>query len=222
MTKHKDPILEALKAGRSYTWTQPEGGNLASMRAAIKHGQTLTISPVVNPSEIQVGDIVFVKWRNGNHILHLAQEIQGDQFLIVNSVGKINGWVSGSDILGRVTHIVDPEPRPSVPGMLEQLEAAYRQLIEHEQPAEGDAQRLLSVVDDLRWYAERIGAERWDTQPRSNKWSLAQNLWYLVKQAKSMITPAASDPMRHFTDRGKECVGLAAEIFALFEYGESY
>jgi hypothetical protein len=54
---------------------------------------------------------------------HLVQEIQGDQFLIANSLGKINGWISGSDILGRVTQIVDPEPRPSIPAMLTLLEA---------------------------------------------------------------------------------------------------
>jgi hypothetical protein len=222
MTKHKDSMLEALKAGHSYTWTEPDGGNFASMRAAIKHGQTLTISPVANPQEVQVGDIVLVKWRNGNHILHLVQEIQGDQFLIVNSVGKVNGWVSGSDILGRVTQVVDSEPRPSVSVMLEQLEVTYRQLVERERPAEDDARRLLSVVDDMRWYAQRIGAERWDTQPRSNKWSLAQNLWYFSKQAKSAVVPAACDPTCYFIDRGKECVGLAAEILALFEYGESH
>jgi len=119
MSKHRDPLLEALKEGRSYTWTVPDGGDLASMREAIKHGQTLTMSPVVNPSEIQVGDLVLVKWHRGN-IFHLVGEIQGDQFPIVNSLGKINGWVSGKDILGRITSIIDPEPRPSVPVMLEQ------------------------------------------------------------------------------------------------------
>jgi len=90
MAKHKDPIFEALKAGHSFTWTMPEGGDLASMRAAIRHGQTLPMSPIRELSEIQVGGIVLVKWHEG-YIYHLVGEIQGDQFLITNSVGKTNG-----------------------------------------------------------------------------------------------------------------------------------
>ena len=220
MSKPKDPLLEALKEGRSYTWTVPDGGDLASMRAAIKHGQTLTISPVVNPHEIQVGDFVLVKWHKGD-IFHIVGEIKDDRFLIVNSLGKINGWVSGSDILGRVTQIVDPEPRPGVPEMLEQLETAYRRLIEREQPANDEAQRLLSVIDDMHWYADRIGVERWEKMPRSNKWSFEQNLWHLTKQAKEAIASVLAKPIRYYIDRGKECVGLAAEILALFENGKS-
>jgi len=220
MPKRKDPLLEALKEGRSYTWTVPDGGDFASMRAAIKHGQTLTMSPVVNPGETQVGDFVLVKWHKG-YIFHIVGEIKGDQFLIVNSLGKINGWVGGSDILGRVTQIVDPEPRPSIPEMLEQLEMAYRRLIEHEQPAEDEARWLLSVIDDMRWYADRIGLERWDKMPRSNKWSFEQNLWHLTKQGQGALASISTRPIRYYIDRGKECVGLAAEILALFENGES-
>ena len=72
------------------------------MRKAIKHGQTLTMSPVVDSSEIQAGDIVLVKWHKG-HLFHMVGEIQADRFLIINSLGKVNGWVSGADILGRIT-----------------------------------------------------------------------------------------------------------------------
>jgi hypothetical protein len=115
MAKRKDALVEALESGRSHTIQVPQGGDLASMRAVLKHGQRLTLSPVADFREVQVGDIVLVKWRGGNHILHLVEEIQGDQFLIANSVGKINGWVHGGDILGRVTQAIDPPPRPSVP-----------------------------------------------------------------------------------------------------------
>jgi hypothetical protein len=221
MSKHKDPRLEAMLAGRSYTWTVSEGGDLASMRAAIKHGQTLTLTPVTNLQEIEVGNIVFLKWHKG-YMMHLVQEIQGDQFLIVNSVGKINGWVSGSDILGRVTQIVDPTPRPAIPGMLDQLETAYQNLIKNTHAEKQDEQRLLSIVDDLRWYANRLGTERCYRQPRSNKWSFEQNLWYFTKQAQSEPPSTATNPLCYYIDRGKECVGLAAEILSLFEYGESY
>lgn len=218
MSEHKDPLLEALKEGKSYTWTAPDGGDFASMRKAIKHGQTLKMLPVVNSSEVQVGDIVLAKWHKG-HLFHMVGEIQGDQFLIVNSLGKVNGWVSGKDILGRVTNIIEPEPRPSVPVMLEQLGEAYRTLIQLDHPADEDAQRLITIINDLRWYADRIGIERWDKMPRSNKWSFEQNLWRLTKQANKMVAPAPNR-IFFFIDSGKMCIGLTSEILAFFEYGE--
>ncbi len=214
---HKDPLLVALEEGKSFTWTAPDGGNFASMRKAIKYGQTITMSPVTDPKEVRVGDIVLVTWHKG-YLFHMVGEIKGDQYLIVNSLGKENGWVSGKDILGRVTKVVDPEPRPSVPIMLDRLEAAYTQLLKREQPVGDDAQRLLGIVEDLFWYADRIGAARWYEMPRSNKWNFEQNLWHLVKQAEEGIAPVPEERIRYFIDCGKECIGLASEIFALFEY----
>jgi hypothetical protein len=219
MAKHKNYLLEALTAGRSYTWTEPDGGDLASMRAAVKHGQTLTMSPVVDPHEIQVGDIVFVKWHEG-HITHLVQEIQGDQFLIVNSVGKINGWVKGSEILGRVTHSDEPEPPPSVPVMLDQLEAAYRALMARSQSTNDENSRLLSTVDDLRWYADRLGSERWSILPQLNKWSFDQHVWHLTKEVKRAVASESLRSIAYYINHGKEHVGMVAEGFALFEYAE--
>jgi hypothetical protein len=216
MSKHTDPLLEALKEGKSYTWTVPDGGNLASMRAAIKHGQTLTMSPIADPGEIHAGDLVLVKWHQST-IFHMVGEIQGDRYLIVNSLGKVNGWVSANEILGRITHSVEPEPRPDVPVMLEMLDTAYHGLISLEHASEEDARRLPAIVDDLRWYAERIGSERWDSIPRSNKWSFAQNLWHLTREARDANAPVPNR-VGYFIDRGKQCVGLASEIFALFEY----
>jgi hypothetical protein len=55
--------------------------------------------------------------------------------------------------------------------------------------------------------------------PRSNKWGFEQNLWHLTRQAKQAYAPAPNRA-RYFIDRGKEIIGLAAEIFALFEYGD--
>jgi hypothetical protein len=217
--RRKDPLLEALKEGKSHTWTIPDGGNLASMREAIKHGQTLTMSPIVDPSEIQVGDLVLVKWHQSD-IFHIVGEIQGGQFLIVNSLGKVNGWVGAKEILGRITNIIEPEPRPSVEIMLDQLETSYQALITLEQATDGEAQQMFAIVKDLRWYADRIGRERLNIMPRANKWSFEQNLWRLTKQAKKAIAPV-SNRVLYFIDCGKECVGLASEIFALFEYSES-
>ena len=212
---HKDPLVEALKEGKSYTWTVPDGGNLASMRKAIKHGQTITISPIVDPQEIQAGDFVLVKWHQGD-IFHIVGEIQNDQYLIINSLGKVNGWVTAENIFGRVTKIVEPEPRPDVPAMLTQLESAYHHLLEMEQPAEEEAKRFPGILEDLRWYADRLGPERWDEMPRSNKWSFQQNLWRLTKEAKQATAPVP-DCIRYFIDRGKACVGLASELCTLFE-----
>jgi hypothetical protein len=220
MAKRKqDPLLEALKNGQSHTWTVPEGGNLASMRKAIKHGQTLTMSPVDDSTEIQVGDLVLVKWHQGD-IFHIVGEIQNDQYLIINSLGKVNGWVSKLEILGKITNIIEPEPRPDVPVMLEQLELSYRNLIEKEHSADEDAQRLLLIVHDLRWYADRIGAKQWDTMPRDNVWSFQQNLWRLTRQSRSAAQQNIND-IHKIIDRGKRCVGLASEIVLLFEIEKS-
>lgn len=218
--RRKDPLLEALKEGKSYTWTVPDGGNLASMRKAIKHGQTLTMSPIGDPSQIQVGDLVLVKWHQSD-IFHIVGEIQGEQYLIVNSLGKVNGWVRANEILGRITKIMEPEPRPSVPIMFEQLESAYDHLIQQDQPADDDIQRLRATLDDLRWYAGRIGDERLYEMPRSNKWSFEQNLWRLTKQAKEAAVPIPNRVL-YFIDCGKGCVGRASEIFAMFEYSDSH
>ena len=215
----KDPLLEALKEGKSYTWTVPDGGNLASMRKSIKHGQILTMSPIGDPSEIQAGDLVLVKWHQSD-IFHIVGEIQGEQYLIVNSLGKVNGWVTAKDILGRITKIIEPEPRPSVPLMFQELELAYQNLIQLDQPTEEDIQRLHAIMEDLRWYADRIGSERLYEMPRSNKWSFEQNLWRLTKQAKQAIATVPNRVL-YFIDCGKRCVGLASEIFALFEYDDS-
>jgi hypothetical protein len=220
MTKRKNQLLDALKEGRSYTWTEPDGGDLASMRAAVKHGQTLTMSPVSNSHEIQVGDIVFVKWHEG-HLIHLVQEIQGNQFLIANSIGKINGWVKGCDILGRVTNSVEPEPAPSVPVMLDQLEAAYRTLAARLQSAGDENSHLLSTVDDLRWYADRISSERWSKLPQLNKWSFDQHLWHLTKEAKRAAASDSPRSIDFYINHGKEHLGLIAEILALFDYAEA-
>ena len=76
---------------------------------------------------------------------------------------------------------------------------------------------LLSIVGDLRWYADGLGAERWDAYARTNKWTFIQNLWHLTKEAKKMEAPA-QDRVHCFIDRGKMCVGKAGELFSLFEY----
>jgi hypothetical protein len=123
--------------------------------------------------------------------------------------------VNGSAILGRVTNTIDPEPRPSLVEMLQELENAYSTIIDREKLAEELATRLLSIAGDLRWYTQRIGAGRSDTMPRANKWSLEQQIWRLTRRTKAAM--ASNKPIDYFIDQGKECVGAAAEIASLFE-----
>ena len=96
-------LLQELKEG--HTVDVIAGGT--SMRGRIEYGQIVTITPV-DFHDVQIGDIVFVRWIKGNYLIHLVKEINGDQFLIANNVGKINGWVHGTDIIGKITRVVDP------------------------------------------------------------------------------------------------------------------
>src|SRR5512133_2412083 len=160
-----------LKQGQACTFTIQEGGDLASMRETFKHGQEVTISPVADFHSVAAGDIVYVHWRGGGYILHLVQEINGEQFLIVNSLGKVNGWVHGSAILGKVTRIVDPPARPAVPEMLALLQAAYQSLASQCAATAEEVLRMEGVVQDLGWYMQRLTPANWDRLPRQNKWS---------------------------------------------------
>lgn len=100
--------LVALRDDRAVT-VRPLGG---SMRGRIESGQQVTIAPV-DPADVQFDDIVLVAWR-GNHLLHLVKEATPDQLLIGNNLGKINGWVARTAVVGRVTkvHIQQPAHEP--------------------------------------------------------------------------------------------------------------
>jgi len=217
MTNTRKSIVDTLLAGQTGEIYVPEDGDLASMRGILKHRQVLTLAPVTDFSSVQAKDIVLVKWRGGNTILHVVQEVQGDQFLIANSLGKINGWVHGSEILGRVIQIVEPEPLPAIPEMLEQLGAAYQKLVERLQLDEQTIQRLFSVLDDMRWYAGRIGEPRWAEYPRQNKYSFRWHLWHITRQAEEMTGSPTSASILTLIDHSKWHTGSVAELMALFE-----
>jgi hypothetical protein len=108
--------------------------------------------------------------------------------------------------------------RPTVPTMLDLLEGAYQTLASRADAGEEDRRRLATIVADLRWYAARLGEGRWETQPRPGRWSLAENIWHIAEQAVAAAESAQPRPVVYFIDHGKEHVGQAAEIFALFEY----
>ena len=82
-------------------------GDGASMKGILKEGQFVTLTPV-RSEEIEVGDVVFVRWRKGSYLLHLVKTVEGGRFLIANNRGKINGWVEAGDILAKATNIREP------------------------------------------------------------------------------------------------------------------
>jgi hypothetical protein len=101
--------LQDLSAGRQVQ-IRPSGG---SMRGRIESGDLVTLAPPV-PGEVQVDDIVLVRWK-GNYLLHLIREIRGDEFVIGNNLGKINGTVKSTDIRGRVIGVAH-DAKPAEPG----------------------------------------------------------------------------------------------------------
>lgn len=109
---------------------------------------------------------------------------------------------------------------PELPAMLAQLGAAYERLLAVHAPPADDAARLRGVLADLAWYTARLGAGRWQHSPRPGRWSFAQNLWHITEQAAAGQAPAGLDPIHYFIDHGKEHVGQAAELLAIFQYDE--
>jgi hypothetical protein len=79
---------------------RPEGG---SMAGRIDSGQLVTLV-TVNPHELEVGDIALVRWKK-RYILHLIVDMNEDQFLMGNNLGRINGWVAKNDAIARVDKI---------------------------------------------------------------------------------------------------------------------
>ena len=92
-----------LMAGREVQ-VRPFGG---SMRGRIESGQLVTLAPV-EPSDVRPDDVVLVEWR-GNFLLHLVKGIRDGQLLIGNNLGKVNGWLPASAVVGRVVAVENEE-----------------------------------------------------------------------------------------------------------------
>ena len=88
-----------LLAGRKVQ-VRPFGG---SMRGRIESGQLVTLVPATG-ADVSVDDAVLVEWK-GNYLLHLVKEIDGDRLLIGNNLGKLNGWVQCSAVIGKVAAV---------------------------------------------------------------------------------------------------------------------
>ena len=111
--------------------------------------------------------------------------------------------------------------RPTVPEMLAQLTSAYNTLIASQTPPQPEQQRLLGVLDDFYWYSSRIEEKLWEHAPRPGRWSFAENLWHITEQAVAEAGAADPEPVLYFIDHGKEHVGQAAEILAIFAFDKS-
>jgi len=74
-----------------------------SMRGRIESGQRVAMTRE-RLEELSVGEVVFIRWK-GNYLLHLVLEIQGNQLLMGNNLGKINGWIDRKDVLAKVIQI---------------------------------------------------------------------------------------------------------------------
>lgn len=48
--------------------------------------------------------MVLVRWRGG-YLLHLVKRREGSRLLIGNNLGRVNGWVEGAAVLGRVVEV---------------------------------------------------------------------------------------------------------------------
>jgi hypothetical protein len=93
--------IERLRAGEKVSF-RPRG---QSMKGRIESGQLCTVAPV-DPSTLQVGDIVLCRVRR-NEYLHIVKAIQGDRYQIGNNRGLINGWVGRSWVFGKCIRIED-------------------------------------------------------------------------------------------------------------------
>ncbi len=79
---------------------RPVGG---SMRGRIESGELVTLAPV-DPMDVQVDDVVLVAWKGG-FLLHLVKDARDGRLLIGNNLGKINGWVDATAVVGRVVAV---------------------------------------------------------------------------------------------------------------------
>lgn len=97
-----DFFVQRLAQGETVQF-RPRGN---SMKPKILSGEQVTISPSVD--DVIVGDIVFCKVR-GCYYVHLVKAMKGadenKSFQIGNNHGKTNGWISRSNLFGKVIRI---------------------------------------------------------------------------------------------------------------------
>jgi hypothetical protein len=75
-----------------------------SMRERIRDGDLVTLEPCWG-EELVAGDVVLARVRGHLLVLHQVLEREAGRFLIGNSEGRADGWVSAQAIFGRVTKV---------------------------------------------------------------------------------------------------------------------
>ena len=78
-----------------------------SMTPILKSKQPVIVEPVAEETELEKRDIVLAKVK-GHYYLHLIHGIKGNgqEFLIGNNHGHMNGWVSRNNVFGKVVEIL--------------------------------------------------------------------------------------------------------------------
>jgi hypothetical protein len=85
------------------------------MQGRIRDGDLVTLEPC-RAEDLAAGDLVFVRVRGRHLVLHQILQRESERFLIGNSTGRADGWVSALDIFGRVTK-VEPGPGGITPSI---------------------------------------------------------------------------------------------------------
>jgi len=75
-----------------------------SMRGRVNDGDLVTLAPC-RSEELVVGDVVLVRVRGWLLVLHQILDREPDRFLIGTTAGRSDGWVSASEVLGRVVQV---------------------------------------------------------------------------------------------------------------------
>ncbi|VTS06857.1 S24/S26 family peptidase [Tuwongella immobilis] len=79
-----------------------------SMRGRIEDGSRVTLAPCL-PDDLAVGDVVLARVRGWLLVLHQIVDIQAGRFQIGTTSGRIDGWVSAADIVGRVIAVEESD-----------------------------------------------------------------------------------------------------------------
>lgn len=77
-----------------------------SMTPILKSRQPVLVEPITDETKLSKKDIVFCKVK-GHYYLHLIHGIKSNNtYLIGNNHGHMNGWISRSNIFGKVIEIL--------------------------------------------------------------------------------------------------------------------
>lgn len=97
----RERIVERLAAGEIVHGYR-ESGN--SMTPIIEHRQPVDLAPIIDPTALRKGDIVFCRVA-GNFYLHLVNATAEGRVQIASNKGRINGWTSHANVYGIVVAV---------------------------------------------------------------------------------------------------------------------